>query len=632
MTNPSITLCMIVKNEEKYLEKCLSSIQEIINEIIIVDTGSTDLTINIANKYKAKVYNTKWNNNFSEARNISINYATSDYILVLDADEYIEDTKQILKDLNLLKDYYICRIKNYSESGFVRYHEAVRLFKNNIGLEYFGRIHEHLNIQNNTREYDWSYSKAQIGHIGYREDVIKEKDKKNRNLNLLLKALEENPSGYDYFNLAKQYKQINNIPQAITYFKKAYTHSKNMNYLNELLFHIADCLRQQERYEDALTVLEDAINTFPTYTDLHFVHGRVFLEYGYYEEAKHAFDKCISLGEMSHSSTTEGVGSFWAYFYLSEVEIYLGNKLKALEALFYSIKLKKHFDKAITSYIKLMVTAKIELDEVFQSFNQLYVINNQEDLIFIIKLLYQSRSPLLQKYLEKYNIQLDDRIQSISYEYARKYEYSVEIWKENKKVCKENIIDLVLLSMILKDDSLLKNSVIESKLEYEEVNSVYKMVEPREYKNVEFNLYKEKIIIDLIEKLIVLEQFEIFYLLSRYFSSCSLKGQLVIAKILSEYGYINQAMELAFKVLQKDEQNAEVTEFLGDLYFKDNCLEEALVQYKRLLQFNSQYRVYRKIYKIYELLQNLEGLNEIREIISRKYRFSNLNIKYGGKL
>ena len=84
---PKLSLCMIVKNEEKLLPGCLESAKDFVDEIIIVDTGSTDKTIEIAKQYNAKIYEHPWENNFSKHRNQSISYATSDWILYLDADE-----------------------------------------------------------------------------------------------------------------------------------------------------------------------------------------------------------------------------------------------------------------------------------------------------------------------------------------------------------------------------------------------------------------------------------------------------------------------------------------------------------------------------------------------------------------
>src|SRR5471030_3198558 len=117
-----VSLCMIVKDEEEYLPRCLSSINDIVDEIIIVDTGSTDKTVDIAKKFGAKVYYFKWNNNFSEARNESLKYATKDWILILDADDefYVEDRKtfKVLLDSNLDEKaiYYFETLSYYGNS------------------------------------------------------------------------------------------------------------------------------------------------------------------------------------------------------------------------------------------------------------------------------------------------------------------------------------------------------------------------------------------------------------------------------------------------------------------------------------------------------------------------------------
>ncbi|RLB04217.1 MAG: glycosyltransferase, partial [Deltaproteobacteria bacterium] len=89
-TTPRLSVCMIVKNEEKMLPKCLESIREVADEIIIVDTGSTDNTVAIAESFGAKVYFHPWEKDFSKHRNQSLSYATGDWILQIDADETLE--------------------------------------------------------------------------------------------------------------------------------------------------------------------------------------------------------------------------------------------------------------------------------------------------------------------------------------------------------------------------------------------------------------------------------------------------------------------------------------------------------------------------------------------------------------
>ena len=132
----TISLCMIVKNEEDVLENCLSSVFKATDEIIIVDTGSTDKTKDIARKYTDKIYDFKWVDDFSKARNYSFSKATKDYILWLDADDIIEeeDLKKLIKlkeEINEEKDAYsMLYIYSRDENGKPTYiQEKNRLVK-----------------------------------------------------------------------------------------------------------------------------------------------------------------------------------------------------------------------------------------------------------------------------------------------------------------------------------------------------------------------------------------------------------------------------------------------------------------------------------------------------------------------
>lgn len=184
---PKISLCMIVRNEEKFLEQCLNSVKELVDEIIIVDTGSTDRTKEIAARFTDKVFDFKWADDFSAARNESLKWAKGDWILVLDADEVIakEDLTKIRKLVEnqeavgyilIQRNYFKSleeldygsfggiRVKgsNESETGFVlaegdSYNESkgmagwlptpiVRLFRKAEGAAFSGRVHEDISF------------------------------------------------------------------------------------------------------------------------------------------------------------------------------------------------------------------------------------------------------------------------------------------------------------------------------------------------------------------------------------------------------------------------------------------------------------------------------------------------------
>ncbi|MBI3535772.1 MAG: glycosyltransferase family 2 protein [Deltaproteobacteria bacterium] len=160
-----ISLCMIVKNEEKILFKSLNSVKNLVDEMIVVDTGSSDRTKEIADSFGAKVFDFKWIDDFSAARNYSISKSSGDWILILDADEYLieDDFESIRKCINdNSKDVYCLKWQflNEKKTGFKSF--KVGLFRNKIGIRYQGLAHEE--ILKGIDSSRWSTIEATIFH------------------------------------------------------------------------------------------------------------------------------------------------------------------------------------------------------------------------------------------------------------------------------------------------------------------------------------------------------------------------------------------------------------------------------------------------------------------------------------
>lgn len=153
-----LSLCMIVKNEELTLDRCLSSVSDFVDEIIIVDTGSTDSTKEIAKKYNAKIYDFEWVNDFSKARNFSFSKATGDYTMWLDGDDYIEENYRIkleetLKELEYLKIDTVSSeyILSKDEIGNTTYSlRRNRIVKRDRNFKWIGAVHEYLDISSDS--------------------------------------------------------------------------------------------------------------------------------------------------------------------------------------------------------------------------------------------------------------------------------------------------------------------------------------------------------------------------------------------------------------------------------------------------------------------------------------------------
>lgn len=199
---PTISLCMIVKNEEEHLPRCLESVQGAVDQIVVVDTGSTDRTPDIAREYGAELYFHPWKNSFSEARNNSIRYATGDWIIYLDADEELyEEDKVILREAAENTDASVISIQIFNPlskvmEGYLRF---PRMWRNFLGFRFEGIVHNQLIYDGKT-----CLSEIRIRHYGYglsRDKMLKKFDRSER---LLLEQLEENPyNNFALFNIAQ---------------------------------------------------------------------------------------------------------------------------------------------------------------------------------------------------------------------------------------------------------------------------------------------------------------------------------------------------------------------------------------------------------------------------------------------
>ena len=171
----TISLCMIVKNEANILERCLKSAQNFVDEIIIVDTGSTDNTKKIAKKFTNKVYDFAWCNDFSKARNYSFSLATCDYIIWLDADDVVpSNTAKKLKELksNLCADTYLLKYNvSFVENKPTFSYYRERILKKCTNANWHGVVHEcitpfgkieKLNIAINHLKKDNSFSSRNL--------------------------------------------------------------------------------------------------------------------------------------------------------------------------------------------------------------------------------------------------------------------------------------------------------------------------------------------------------------------------------------------------------------------------------------------------------------------------------------
>ncbi|WP_312047948.1 tetratricopeptide repeat-containing glycosyltransferase family 2 protein [Anaerotignum sp.] len=339
-----ISLCMIVKNEEKYIAQCLKSASLLVDEIIIVDTGSTDNTIAIANEYHSKIIQIPWENDFGKARNHSLAQATGDWILVLDADEslYIEDIQKLKDILQQTKANGIgLKFHNFIDEGSeenYNTHMGVRIFRNHC-FHYQGAIHEQLLPINNTVAINIEPTDVRVRHFGYLKSNSGKK-KRERNIPIIQKLLDENPQdSFQLFNMGNEYMSDDDYSKALYYFEKAYENKDTtLAYCPHLIFRRAICLNYLKRDEESLAILGEGVMLYPKCIDYEYLRGRIYKSHKQYSLAIASFEKCVSNGvaplNLTFLSDTEGFRSFvelgHIYFLQDDFANALSYYLKAL--------------------------------------------------------------------------------------------------------------------------------------------------------------------------------------------------------------------------------------------------------------------------------------------------------------
>ncbi len=292
--NSSISLCMIVKNEEDNLPRCLDSVRGVVDEIVIVDTGSTDRTVEIAESYGARVFNHPWEGNFSKARNYSLKYATCDWILILDADEELnkEDAPK-LKEIAKNKEFKIVSfiIKNkYKDSTQEGHAQMVRLYKNFNGVHYTGIVH-------NAIQYSGKclYSSITIIHHGYNLSEVKMEEKFMRTSTLLKKQIEKDPDNpVPHMYLGVSYMDRYKFENAIKYSKKAISLSEENGFSkNDFLvsyYVVSAAYFEMNEFEESEIYALKSIELSNCFLD-----GHCILAFVYYNLKK--YDKFIDASE-----------------------------------------------------------------------------------------------------------------------------------------------------------------------------------------------------------------------------------------------------------------------------------------------------------------------------------------------
>ncbi|OAA83176.1 glycosyltransferase [Clostridium ljungdahlii] len=435
-----ITACLITKNEEKNIKRCIDSFKEVVDQIIVVDTGSTDNTISIAKEYGAEIYNYVWKDDFSQPRNLALSRAKGDWIIFLDADEYFygDTSKNILKIIkgidnskNIIGIYCprinIDTVKNIKVTDYM-----VRIFRNKESMRYLGRIHE--NVYDNGKKIDcFTVDKKDITiyHTGYSSEILK--SKYERNLFLLQKDVDEGKeTAQTYFYFGDCYFSLENYELAIKYMKMYIDSGEENGGYNTKPYYItiASMMMLNSPYESVRKVIDEAIAKKPSYPEFYRLWASLEHVYGSYDKSLELYKKAFELNEnyndIEHNNFEANV--YNAYYNMGRLYELENDNINALEHQVKSLQQNKYFDGAFQCLLGLIKNENYS--DIILFINSIYDIDNEKDIEFLVnqtakvklgKVLYYYENIRLNKFKKEDNKIMFTLYSNENYEEAYKY-------------------------------------------------------------------------------------------------------------------------------------------------------------------------------------------------------------------
>jgi glycosyltransferase involved in cell wall biosynthesis len=352
----TLAVALIVKNEERCLARCLASVGElteigVVDELVVVDTGSTDRTVEIAREYGAAVHSTPWTDDFAAARNIAIGHCHSDWVLMLDADEWLTPgAADALRHLHWTPPEFIGEIEVVSaielrtESGIAPEPGAAEITSTSgwiprllpAGAHWEGRVHEQPVWDGEHRR-----TAISVGHDGYAPGVIEHK--RGRNAALLRAEIERHPDdAYLLLQLGRALESDREFPEAAETYQRALALTPSTEPArHDLVVRMLFTLGQAGRTADAVSLAEAEMAHWGDSPDFNFCLGDLLLSHGLaHPEAtaevlpviEGSWLRCLELGERPELvGAVAGRGSYLAAYNLAVLYEAMGNSAKAAE-------------------------------------------------------------------------------------------------------------------------------------------------------------------------------------------------------------------------------------------------------------------------------------------------------------
>lgn len=466
-----LSACVIVKNEEKNIPTWLTCMKKIANEMIVVDTGSSDATVKLAKDAGAQVYDYKWNNDFSAAKNFALDQANGNWILFLDADEYfpekmvdnvISGITQVDSNQNI--DGLICPLINIDVdkgNSFISEIQSLRIFRHQPTLRFQGNVHEFLTRTNGPLRIAKITGDVEIYHTGYSSSIIRQK--LERNLSLLQEDIRingEKPVHYPY--LADCYYGLKNYEKAIEYAKRSIAENvvavgQESTIYRRLIDSLALSGRQPT---EILPVVESAIDKFPLMPEFVWNKGELFFQEKKYVDAERVLKKSLLLAQEQQEKiagevTFKGQLNL-VYCRLGEISVLKNDISQALEFFVKSLQCYRYNTLVLQKlYQQLHNQDPVEVIALFKTLYN----DSKRDMLFLVQALQEwANSKVYIYYAQKLNMKYHVGQEDVSAKAllaAEKYGKAIDY---TAKKLQENYIFMIIAIVCQYDENKYKTA------------------------------------------------------------------------------------------------------------------------------------------------------------------------------
>jgi glycosyltransferase involved in cell wall biosynthesis len=369
-----LSLCMIVRDEQEMLPRCLAAVADAVDEIVVVDTGSSDATVEIARSFGARVLLHEWTGSFAQARNVSFDAAEGDWLIYLDADEVlVSEDVPLLRSLTgrTWREAFYLSETNYTgdlDDGTAVTHNALRVFRNRPEYRFEGRLHEQ--IAGRLPGYLPERLEAtgvRVEHYGYLGAVRGAREKSRRNIELLrLQQAESPPTPFLHYNLGSEYAAANEPAAALVEFERAWELLEGLpdrasyEFAPALMNRMVKALRACGRPEDAIARAEQGAERFEGFTDLVFEQALAAIVLGQVQRARELLERCLEMGDApSRYTATVGSGTYLAMVQLAELERAVGDHAGATRLLERCLREHPRFPGAVLPYASALLATGV---------------------------------------------------------------------------------------------------------------------------------------------------------------------------------------------------------------------------------------------------------------------------------